>query len=820
MDKLLQDLKFGLKLLRKEKALALTVLLTLAVCIGANTTIFSVIDNVILEPLPFPEPDRLVRVFNSYPGAGVERASNSAPDYFFRRERVAAFEDVAEYQYWGHTVGEAASTERVRTIRVTPSFFPLLGIRPLIGRAFSEEEIEVGNEQKVILSYGFWQEHFGGDARVVGRDLRVNGRPYTIVGVLPDGFDFLGEREIRFYVPIPFEPVDRTVEQLHNNSFQMIARLKPGTTSEQAADQIAALDDALVEEMPFPNARQLLEDAGYHAEVHGLRDDLLRDIRPTFEMLWAGVAFVLLIGCLNIANLMLARSNVRARELATRIAVGADRLRLGRQLLTEAVLFALLGGALGLAFGWGGLQLLQGMGVGDLPRGAQVGIDGSVVLFTLLVALGAGFFFGVIPLVHIFRSDLGTVFRGESRTGTSTRRASLLRSLLVTGQVAVAFVLLIGAGLMFASLRAALEVDPGFRPGSVLTGNISLPDARYPDEDTRREFIDELLRETRALPAVASASVTSQIPFGDNNNSSVITPEGYVPRPGESLLSPYYSVVGPEYFEAMGIPLLSGRYFEEGDAADREQVIILDEWLARRYFPDGSPLGKRMFNGIPGEEGEEEDYYTIVGVVGQIKQNELTEGEQVGAYYFTYKQRPIDFLILVARTSVEPLTLTGPIREAVSRLDPDLPFYYPETMEQRVAESLVARRTPMLLLLGFAAVALFLAAIGIYGVLAYSVTQRTRELGIRMALGGSPREVFRLVISQGLRVLGLGLVIGLAGSLILARLIRALLYGVRPTDPLVLATVAVVLVAAGLIACLLPARRATRIDPVVALHTE
>ncbi len=822
METLLQDLKFGVKLLWKEKAFAVTVLLTLAVCIGANTTIFSVVNTVLLDPLPFHESDRLVRVFNSYPNAGAERASSSAPDYFFRRERVEAFEEVAVYQNWGHTVGEPGSTERMNTMRVTPSFFPMLGVQPILGRTFTEEEIDIGNEQKAVLSYGFWRERFGGDPAAVGQTLRVDGRPYTIVGVLGEEFRFLGQRETRFYVPIPFTEEQRTVNSLHNNNYEMIARLAPGATIEQASSQIAALDMSLVEEIPYPNFGQLLEDAGYHVEIHDLKADVLRDIRPTFIMLWVGVAFVLLIGCLNIANLMLARSNVRMKELATRMALGSDRARLARQLLTEAVLIALLGAVLGLGLGAAGLSLVAGMGVDDLPRGAQVGIDGGVVLFTLLIAVGAGIFFGAIPLVHVFRSDLSTVFRSESRSGTSNRRMVFLRSAMVTGQVAIAFILLIGAGLMLASLRSALSVDPGFQPNSVLTGYVSLPESNYPDGGSRRQFIDELLTEVRALPGVTAASITSMIPFGGGGSASVIWPEGYVPREGESVISPFNTTAGPGYFEALGIPLISGRYFDESDNEDAQQVIIIDEWLARHFYGDESPLGKRLLSGtVPGLEEDEEPYtFSVIGVVGSIKQNDLTEAEQIGAYYFTYKQRPQSYMTLTVRSAVEPLTLTAPIRQAVARIDPDLPFFYPETLAHRVSESLVTRRTPMVLLTGFAGVALLLAAVGIYGILAYSVTQRTREIGIRMALGSSAAEVSRLVVFQGVKVLGLGLVIGLGGSVLLVRLIQSLLYGVAPTDPTVLLTVAVMLTTVGIGACLLPARRATRIDPTVALNTE
>jgi predicted permease len=821
METLLQDLKFGAKLLWKEKAFTLTVLLTLAVCIGANTTIFSVVNKVILEPLPFYQSDRLVRVFNSYPNAGAERASNAAPDFFFRRERVTAFEEVGVYQGWGNTIGEPGSTERVSTMRVTPSFFPMLGVQPVVGRSFTEDEMDVGNEQKVVLSYGFWQERYGGDAAVAGRTLRVDGRAFTIVGVLGEEFRFLGQRESRFYLPIPFTEEQRMPASLHNNNYEMIARLAPGATIEQAKSQIAALDLSLLDEIPFPNFGQILEDAGYHVEVHNLRADLLRDIRPTFIMLWVGVAFVLLIGCLNIANLTLARSNVRMRELATRMALGSGRRRIARQLLTEAVLLSVLGGVLGLGVGAAGLTLVAGMGVDDLPRGAQVGIDSGVLLFTLVIAVGTGILFGAIPLVHVFRSDLNSVFRAEGRSGTANRRMVFLRSTMVTGQVAIAFMLLIGAGLMFSSLRSALSVDPGFEPNSVLTGYLALPESDYPDGESQAQFVDELLRDVRALPGVINASITSQIPFGDGGSSSVILPEGYMPNEGESLLSPWNTTIGPGYFEALGIQLIAGRYFDESDNQDARQAIIIDEWLAQRYYPDENPIGKRMLWGVPNaDEDQEDDLYSIVGVVGSIKQNDLTETEQVGAYYFTYKQRPRSFMTLTVRTAVEPITLTAPVRQAVARIDPDLPFYSPETLEHRVSESLVTRRTPMVLLAGFAGVALFLAAIGIYGVLAYTVTQRTREIGIRMALGSSPGEVSRLVVFQGLKVLGLGLVIGLGGSVLMVRLIQSLLFGVQPTDPTVLASVAIALTTVGVGACLLPARRATRIDPTVALTAE
>lgn len=823
MEKLLQDLRFGLKLLRKEKAFSATVLLTLAVCIGANTTIFSVIHSVLLKPLPYEDSESLVTLYNSYPGAGAERSANGGPDFFLRREHVDALEEVANYQGWANMVGEAGNIERSRSMRVTSTFFPLLRVSPALGRNFSWEEMEEGNHRKVILSNHFWQERFGGDPGVLGQDLRLDGEPFTVVGVLPEGFKVAGENEPRdFFLPIPFRPGERTLEGWHSNNYQQIGRLAAGASLEQAQAQLDAMNDRFIDEWPVPDSRQILTDAGFHSVIRYAKDDMLQDIRASLFMLWAGVAFVLLIGCVNIANLMLARSNVRMRELATRLAMGAHRARLGKQLLTEAVLLGVLGGVLGLILGYGGIRLLSIFGVQEMPRGADIAMDPTVVLFTLLLGLGAGVLFGAIPLAGVLKSDLNSVFRSESRSGTASRATMWLRNGLVTGQVAIAFILLIGAGLMLQSFREVLNLDPGFDTEEVMAGVVPLPDARYPDDPARVEFYDRLLRDVRALPGVSSASLTSSIPFSGSYSASVIMPEGYIPRPGESLLSPFNTRVGVDYFETMGIPLLEGRAFQDTDHADAQQVIILDEWLANRYFPDGDAVGKRMvFGTVPGMEEDMEPFlYTIVGVVASHRQGRLVETEFVGAYYFPIAQDAAPNSYLVMRTAGDPLTLVEPAREIVTRLDPEVPFYGARTMQERVDDSLMERRSPMLLLAIFAGVALFLAGLGIYGALAYSVTQRTREMGIRLAIGSDAGQVFKIILGQGIRVVGIGLVLGALGAIFLGRLIRSLLYGIQPSDPGVMATVAVVLAVTGLVACLLPARRATRIDPVAALTSE
>lgn len=821
MDSLTRDIRQTLRLLLRERTFSATVLLTLAICIGANVAIFSVIHQVLLEPLPYDAPDRLVTVLNQYPGAGADAGASGSVDFAQRRENIEAFEEVALYQGSGNTVGEPGSTERVGSLRVTPSFFPLLGVDPLLGRTFTEEEMMRGNHRKVVLTQAFWEEQFGGDASALGRDLRVDGEPYTVVGVLPDHLT-LPRTTARIIIPIPFDEEDFSLERWHSNSYQMLARLAPGSSLEQATAQNDALNEALIDQWPIPNARQLLEDAGYHTVIVPTQEHMVRDVRAALFMLWAGVAFVLLIGCVNIANLILARSQTRVAELATRLALGARRIEVARQILTESVVMGLVGGVLGVGLGAIGLRLLLQLGAADLPRGSEIALGAPVLGFALALAVAAGVLFGSIPMVQVLRSDLTPAFRNESRTGTSNRRAVLIRNGLVTGQVALAFVMLIGAGLMFTSLRQALSVDPGFEPEGVLTGLVSLPQARYPDGVARRQFWDGLLDGVRNTPGVAQAALTSQLPFSGNNSNSVITPEGYVPPPGESLLSPYQNTVSEGYFAAMGIELLEGRAFLPSDGPDDLRVIVIDEWLANRYWPDESALGQRMIYGaIPGmEDIPDEAFHTIVGVVRTVKQRDLTQpdGEHSGSYYFALAQRPLPFATVVARSeSGDAAALTGDVRGVLGRLDGELPLFGIATMEDRIDESLLQRRVPLVLLSVFAAVALFLAMVGIYGALAYSVNQRRREIGIRMAMGSAPGQVFRAVVGQGLRVTALGLLTGAVAAVLLTRLIQTLLFGVGATDPTVMLSVAGILALVGLGACVVPARRATTVNPADAL---
>jgi predicted permease len=816
MDDFFQDVRFGWKLLLKDRGFLAATLLTLALCIGANTAIFSVIHSVLLRPLPYAESDRLVILYNSYPNAGAPRAATGVPDYFDRQREIDAFESVALVRQRGVTVGDAGSPERVLALGVTPSFFGLLRVSPLSGRTFSEEEGQLGNERRVVLSHALWRQQYGGRQGVIGTDIRVDGVAHTIVGIMPEGLSF-HDPDVRLWMPLAFTDEQKSDDSRHSNNHQMIARLKDGASVALAQEQVAALNERNNDR--FPQFKEILRSAGFHTVVKGYKEDLTSDIGGTLYLLQGGVLVVLLIGCVNIANLVLVRSTVRSRELATRFALGAGRWRMVRQLLTENMLIALAGGILGIGAGYGGMRLLTVLGADQLPRAEEIGIHAPVLLATGLISLVAGVLFGTIPVARLFRADLSTVFRQESRSGTGSRAALFARSTLVVAQVSLAFALLIGAGLLLVSFSRKLSVDPGFEAGNVVTASISLPASRYPDSSPAA-FVRTVLERIRGIPGVEGAGATTLIPFGDDYDASVISPEGHVSRPGESPLSSMNSTITPGYFEAMRIPVQRGRNFDARDSEGALPVVIIDEWLANRYWPGQDPIGKRLYEGVP-ELTEEPEYRAIVGVVGEVRVGSLgDEIDRVGHYYFPHDQRPLGQIYVVIRAVRDPLALIAAVRGEVTALDPDLPIYAVHTMQDRIGQSLLTDRARMTLIVIFGGVALLLATIGIYGVLAYSVALRTREIGIRVALGSRAPDIFKLVLGQGLRLLGSGLAIGLAGSLLLSRVLRGMLFGVGPNDPVVFAGVFALLAMVAVVACVIPARRATRIHPARALTVE
>jgi len=815
---MLNDLRLGLRLFWKDKAFSLTAVLTLAVCIGANTALFSVVDHVLLRPLPFHESERILLMANQYPGAGVELGGQSgAADYYDRLRETTVFSEQAMYNSSDVSVDQNGTPTRVRVMNVTPSFFRLLGTAPQYGRIFQDSEGEIGSENKVLLSHALWQSAFGGDRQIIGRDIRVDGQPYAVVGILPRSFSFLRD-DVMLWRPLAFTPQRK--EQRHSNNWYNIGRLKPGATMQQAQEQIDALNRANLDR--FPQYKQLLINARFSTTVLQLQQDLVRGVKPTLYLLWAGALFVLLIGCVNVANLVLVRSRARLKELATRLALGAGRGRVARQLVTEGVLLTLMSAALGLLAGSAVLQVLTGLNMRDLPRGFDIRIDASVIAYTLAISTAIGLVLGLIPVAAVLPANLTTVLRDEGRGGTSGRGARTLRRSLVVAQVGFAFVLLIGAGLLFASFRRLLAVDPGFVADRVLTASINLPRSRYPDEKALNAFAAESLRRLRALPGVSAAGATDTIPFGGNHSDSVILAEGHQMRPGESVISPQQVDVSAGYFEAIGAKLVRGRFFDERDGPDAPKVIIVDEKLARRFWPNQDPIGRRMY--LPQDINnllainDKTVFFSVVGVVHDIKLADLVSGNgEVGAYYFPIGQDASRLLIYGVKVATDPSAVANSVRETIHSLDPELPVYEMQTMAERTDKSLMSRRSPMLLSLGFGAVALFLSAIGIYGVLAYLVTQRKKEIGIRIALGSSAGAIFELVLREGLLLIGGGFALGAAGAFLVRKSLESQLFGVTATDPVVMIVVTGTLALVAVLACALPARRATRIDPIVAL---
>jgi predicted permease len=817
---MIDDLRLAIRLLSKDRAFTLTAALTLAICIGANTTLFSVVHNVLLSPLTVPESDRILLMSNSYPKAGADSLGYSgAPDYYDRLRDLTVFEEQAEFDTRTRSIDENGTPTRVRVMQATPSFFRLVRVPPRLGRIFTDAEGEIGSEKKVILSQGLWQSLFGGDPAAIGKDLRINGEPHAIVGVMPKEFVFFDVDAV-LWTPLAFTPEQKSDDSRHSNNWRNIGRLKPGATLQQAQAQVDAINAANLDR--FPQYRTLLLNAGFHTVVVGLKDYLVRDIRPVLYLMWGGALFVLLIGAVNVANLVLVRSRARLKELATRLALGAGRLRVTRQLVLESLVLTTVSAAAGLFLGYATLRLLGTINIQDLPRGNEIRVDGATVAYALGLASLIGCALGIIPIASLRRSDLSVVLREEGRTGTSGTGARNLRRGLVVAQVGFAYVLLLGAGLLFASFRQILAVDPGFRADGVMTASVSLPSVRYKDDAALLAFADEALRKIRALPGVQSAGATDTIPFGGSHSDSVILAEGYRMGPEESVISPSRVVATPGYFETIGAHLVSGRFFEERDDAKALRVAIVDEKLARRFWPGADPIGRRMY--LPTDINnllainDKTVFITVVGVIRDVKLESLTEGRQVvGTYYFPLAQSADGGLTYAVRTEGDPATLAGPLRTALQSLDRELPVYDMATLEALTERSLLSRRAPVLLSLSFGAVALFLSALGIYGVLAYLVTQRTREIAIRLALGSSAGGVFKLVLREGVWLSAAGFVVGIAGAAVLRRALESQLFGVTATNPTVLAIVTAGLGLVAMAACALPARRATRIDPILAL---
>jgi predicted permease len=818
MDKLMRELNFAGRSLVRSKGFALAVTVTLAACIGVNVAIFAIVNSVLLRPLPVPNAQELVLMSNRYPRAGVGYLYNSSSgDYYDRLEKVSALAQQAEFRFSDLTTDINGTPEREKGMTATPTLFPLLQVPVLLGRAFTPAEGEIGAEQNVILSYGLWQQLYAGDRGVVGQSLRLSGRPFTIVGVMPRNFVFI-DPEVRLWIPAAFTAEEKTVH--HRNNWYDIGRLKAGATIAQVKAQVDALNVINLEK--FPQMKEILINAGYYTAVDPLADMVVGDVKEPLRLLWAGSIFVLLIGALNVANLALARLSLRKKELATRLALGAGRGQLMRQLLVENMILAVVSGICGVAVGALLLRLIAFIGLNYFPRAYEVRVDAPVMTFGLAMAMAAGVMISGLSLAGLSIQKFHGVLRDDERTGTGAKGNRRVRQSLVVAQIGFAFALLVGAGLLLASFRELLRVDPGFKVDGIITASISAPQSKYPDAPQLKTLIDRSLEAIRRTPGIESAGATTTIPLGGNYNDSVIMAEDYEMKPGESLVSPRQVSVTPGYMETMGVGLVSGRYFQESDNRNSPPVMLVDETLAKRFWPGRDPLGHRMYEPDPRNPAKAREVtYTVVGVVRSVRLEDLSgKGNPEGAYYFPLSQHVQNDFTIAARTAGDAAQLANSIRAQMATVDPELALFDVRTMEQRTELSLSSRRTSMLLGLSFGVLALFLAAVGIYGVLAYLVAQRQREIGIRMALGSTRSGIVKLVLREGFVLVGIGLAIGIAASMSLRTVVASEIYGVGPLDPLVLGSVALLFGMVALGACVLPARRAMRVDPAVVLSEQ
>jgi predicted permease len=814
-DEFRRELSYAARLLRKTPGFTATALLTLAVCLGANLTIFAVIDSVLLRPLPFPDPHRLMTIFNTYPKAGVERDGSSLTNYYERRGHIPAFASLAIYSYGTEIVGEAGSTEREQTMRVSPDFFATLGLGPVIGRSFTDEETTSQTDHVAILSDAFWRQRYNADPHVIGKLIRVNSVPRTVIGVLPAAFRFLSS-DARLFLPLASRAEDRAPSRRHagGNVIQMIARLQPGATVAQAQSQIDAQNAAL--EVDDPQAK-MIADAGFRSIVVSLHADHVAAIRPTLLLLQAGAIALLFIGAVNLVNLLLVRASGRVKELAVRQALGASRGYVVSEVVVETTLLTLVGGLLGLAVGAGGIHLVRMLGADHLPLGSRIVFDARLALVALVAAIIMGIVFAVPIAWFNLRRHLGNALQSESRGGTSGHGAQILRHSFIVSQIALAFMLLAGAGLLGLSLERVMAVSPGFQSDHVLTGQILLPWADY-SEAARLTFVESLMDKIGHLPGALSAGVVNNVPFSGNVGKSAATVMGHVLRAGESARGHYSYGVAGDYFRAMGFSLRAGRFLTADDSRRSERVCVVDEDFARYYWPHASALGQRLWDGS--EAGKDAEAFTVVGVVAGVKQAGLTEDQAQGAIYYPYAFRIGDSVFVAVRTSLPPESLGLALQKVVRQIDPDIPVNNLRSMDTRIADSLVARRSPALLAGLFSCIALLLTAIGTYGVLSYAVAQRRREIGLRMALGAQPGQIRSQFLYLSLRLLAVGTILGVIGTWLTGQAMRAVLFHVLPLNLAILAGAVCVMGLVSLVACLVPSQRAARISPMQVLSEE
>ena len=808
MGTLWQDIRFGLRLMAKKPGFTFIGVLALALGIGANTAIFSVVRAVLLSPLPYQHSEQLVWIWETNPGSDIKEEPASMPNYNDWRTQSQSFEAMAAFGNAAMTLTGDGEPERIPASVVTASFFPTLGIHPVMGRSFTEEENGPKGARVVILGHGLWQRRFGANPKVVGQTITLSGTPYEIVGVMPQGFkDPLPAQRNPAQMWIPL-PLNLELSARRSDFLKVVAKLKPGVTIEQARAEMKTITARLEQQYPETNK-------GWGTIIIPLQERIIGDVRPALWVVVGVVGFLLLIACANVANLLLARSAARQQEIAVRRALGAGRFRLVRQFLTESVMLALSGGLLGTLLALWGVEFLVKLSPGNIPRLDEVRLNWQVLLFTLGVSLLTGLVFGLIPALHATNPDLTESLKEGGRSSTEGKRGARLRSALVVAEIAIALVMLVGAGLMVKSFMRLQGVDPGFKPERILAVDLSLPAAKYKEVPQQLAFWDELTGRVSRLPGVERVAAVTALPFTGGAILAFSVEGRPAPPPGGNTPDAEYRVVTPSYFETMGITLIRGSAFTEQHANNTPAVAVINETMARKHFPGEDPIGKRINLGNP----ETSPWRTVIGIVRDVRQKALDE-EPYPQMYASYAQFPTRSLTLVARTSGDPATLVPAIRNELAGMDKDQPLFNVRTMEQVMSESIARQRFSMLLIAIFAGVGLVLASVGIYGVMSYTVAQRTHEIGVRMALGASARDVLKMVVRQGMMLALVGTGLGLVASFLLTRLIASLLFEVSATDPLTYVLISLLFISLALLACWIPARRATRVDPMVALRYE
>ncbi|MDQ1557189.1 MAG: hypothetical protein QOD32_249 [Pyrinomonadaceae bacterium] len=823
MRTLLQDLRYGFRMLWKSPGFTLVTVLALALGIGANTAIFSVVNTVLLRPLPFERPEQLVLLWETHPFGkqlGYEHLPGSTANFTdWRRQQSELFEGMAALDSWNVALTGRDEPQRLTGVKASANLFSLLRVEPAAGRGFRAEDERPGANRVVVISHGLWQRRFGSDPSVLNQTLTLDGDSYTIVGIMPAAVTFPQDMGLPAFFDFsaktdlwtPYALTDEETQNRGSHHIAVVGRLRDGVTIAQAETQLNNL--ALQLEAQYPD-----DNKDWRVAAVSLHEQVVGKSRLAILILLGAVGFVLLIACANVANLLLARATARQKEIAIRTALGATRWRVVRQMLTESVLLALVGGTLGVWLAMWGVDLLVALSPGNLPRPAEIGIDRRVLGYTFLISLATGVLFGLLPALHSSRPDFNDALKEGGRSGSASPRRQRARSLLVVSEVALALILLISAGLLLKSFVGLQNVQPGFAPDNLLTVEIGLPEQKYSDDKLIANFYRQLIARVQALPGVATVGAVSHLPLSGAEEIDGFSVEG---RPDSTetgfTQSADFRVVAPDYFRAMGIPLLRGRPFDARDRADAPGVMIIDEAFARRFFPGEDPLGKRV-----DEDGSRtrHSFFQVVGVAGSVKHSGLSADSRP-TMYVSYEQSGWLSMTLTVRAAAgDPANLAAAVRREVSAVDKDQPVTKISTMAETFARAVAPQRFNMLLLGIFAAVAMILATVGIYGVISYTVSQRSREMGIRIALGASRRDILKLVVGQAMLMALVGVAVGLAGALALTRFMSGLLYGVSATDPLIFVSISLLLAAVALVASYLPARRAMKVDPIIALHYE